>query len=176
MPGCVADVLPGVAAVSGTPQSAVRATAVDRPERAAGLPDGGEDDARVVGVQRHVDGAGAVADVQHELPVLATVLRSVEPALGVVLRRVAERGDVHEIGIVGVDADLADVARLGQAHVPPRDTGIGRLVDAVAVGDVDADRRFARAGVDDVAVGRRDRQALRSTPVVRKPSVTFCQY
>src|SRR4029077_4599353 len=105
--GMLADVLPRVAAVAGTPQTAVGPTAVDRPERATRLPDGGEDDARVVGVERQVDGAGAFADVQHQLPRLATVFRSVQAAFRVVLRRVAERGDVHQIGIVGVDANLA---------------------------------------------------------------------
>ena len=45
-----------------------------------------------------------------------------------------------------------------EAHVPPRHAGVGRLVDAVAVGDVDADRRLAGAGVDDVPVGGRHGQ------------------
>ena len=40
----------------------------------------------------------------------------------------------------------------------PRTTAISRLVDAIAVGDIDADGGFAHASVDDVGVGFRQRQ------------------
>ena len=55
-----------------------------------------------------------------------------------------------------MDADPADELAVLQADVLPAAPGIGRLVDAVAVGDVDADRRLAGAGVDHVGIGGRD--------------------
>src|SRR4029079_9210000 len=54
--------------------------------------------------------------------------------------------------------DLADVARVAEADVSPGETGVGRLVDAIAVCDVDANGRLASPRVDDVAVGGSDGQ------------------
>ena len=60
-------------------------------------------------------------------------------------------------GLVRVDRDAGDVARLGQAQVAPGLAAVVGLVDAVAVRDVAADAGLARAGVDDVRIGVGDR-------------------
>ena len=52
-------------------------------------------------------------------------------------------------------ADLGDLTRVLQADVLPTAPGIGRLVDAIADRDIDADGGFARSRVDDVGVSRR---------------------
>ena len=152
------EVRPGVAAVVGAPQTRARTAGVDRPERAAGLPGGGEDAPRVRRVEREIDGAGLLTDVEDELPRVAAVGRAVDAPLGVVLRCVAERGHVDEVGVVRVHEDLADVAGLLEAGMGPRRAPIAGAVDAVAVADVDADRRFAGAGVDHVRIRLGDRE------------------
>ena len=64
----------------------------------------------------------------------------IDAALGVRAEDVAERGDVDEVGIPRVDAD-APMWRVSlEADVRPGLAGVGRLVDAVAVRDVAADR------------------------------------
>ena len=56
-----------------------------------------------------------------------------------------------------MDADPSDRVGVGQAEVPPALPGIVRAVDAVALEDVGAQLHLAHADVDDVGVGRRDR-------------------
>ena len=70
----------------------------------------------------------------------------------------AEGRDVDEVGVVGMDDDVADVARRGEALVLPRPPAIGGFVDAVAVGKVAADRRLAHTGIDHIRVCIRDDQ------------------
>ena len=88
------------------------------------------------------------------LPVAPAVLRPEHAPLGVRAEGVAQRRDVHEVGFLRMDLDPADVAGVGEPHVRPRLPAVGRLVDAVAVDDVDPDRRLAGAGVDHVGVRR----------------------
>jgi len=54
--------------------------------------------------------------------------------------------------------DRADVARIAQAHVLPREPRIDGLIKAVAVRDVAAGAGFAGADVDNVVIriGNRD--------------------
>ena len=57
-----------------------------------------------------------------------------------------------------MNPQLANMPRVLQADVLPAAPGIGRLVHAVAVRDINADGGFAHAGVDDVGIGFRHRQ------------------
>jgi hypothetical protein len=66
-------------------------------------------------------------------PVAASVSRTIDAALAVRAERVAERRDIHEIGIARMDAHLADVARVGQAAMRPRASRVGRAIHTVAV-------------------------------------------
>ena len=147
--------LPGVAAVERPPQSAARAAAVQVPEAASRVPAGGVDDARVQRVERQVHGAAVGVAVEHLLPVRAAIARAVDATLLVRAEGVAERCHEDEVGVGRVHADATDVPRVPQADVLPGAAGVARAVHAVAPRDVDADRRLARAGVDDVGVRRR---------------------
>src|SRR5579872_6030739 len=69
---------------------------------------------------------------------------------------VSERRDVDDVGIVGIDANLGDVLRLGEADLRPGLPGVRRLVRAVTLDDVAANVRFACADVDDVRARRSD--------------------
>src|SRR5215211_2341420 len=120
-----------------------------------GLPDGGVKDSGVGLVETEIDRAGFIADVENLAPGCAAVLALEHAALRVRTEGVTQRRDPHDIRVVRVDANLADVARFGQSDVAPASAGVCTAIDAVAVGDVDADGGLASAGVDDVRVGRR---------------------
>ena len=103
-------------------------------------------------VEGDIDRTSSGAHMEDKFPVLATVGRAVQAALRIVLGRVAQSCHIDRVGIRGVHHDLADMAGLDQTHVLPCAAGIGRLVHAVTVGDVDTNGRFAHTGIDDVAI------------------------
>ncbi len=150
------DLGPAVAAVSRLPEAGALAAALEAVGRALRLPEGGVEDVRVVGVDRQVVAARAVTPMEHPLPGPTAVAGAEDAALRVASPGVAERRDVDDVGVAGVDDDVGDVAGVGEADVGPGAAAVGRLVDAVAVRDVRADRRLAGAGVDHVRGGLGD--------------------
>ena len=68
----------------------------------------------------------------------------------------SDRGDEEDVRVSRVDRDLADVVRVGEADVRPRLSGIGGLVQAIAVAHRIAKRRLATTDVHDVRSRRRD--------------------
>src|SRR5687767_4595668 len=110
---------------------------------AHGLPHRRVEDARIVRVDREVDRARALVAVQHALPRLPAVARTEHAAFGIWSVRVPERRDVRRVGILGMDADLADVARLLEAEMRPGLARVRRAVHAVTVRDVAADAALA---------------------------------
>src|SRR5262249_20215670 len=144
--GPVRQLGPGVAAVGRAVDTAAGTAAGQEMGAALRLPEGGVEDARVGRVHREVDRAGFVAPEEELLPALAAVLRTIDAALAVRPPGVAERRHVDEVGVLRVDTDAGDVARLGEAEVLPAPAAVGRAVDAVAVGDVAADAALAHAG------------------------------
>ena len=79
---------------------------------------------------------------------LAAVLCSENAALGVRPVRMSDRRDVDDVRIRRMNAHPPDLAAVGQADVRPRLSGVGRLVHAVAGGDVGAKARLAHSDVD----------------------------
>jgi hypothetical protein len=70
-----------------------------------------------------------------------------------------------------MDADAADEPRLAEAQMAPGAAGIGRFVNAVAIGYVEPDLGFPGAGIDHVGV----QGATASAPIAaepKKPSLT----
>ena len=65
---------------------------------------------------------------------------------------VAERRDENDVRIFRMNDERADVARIFQADVFPIPAAIDRFINAVAVSDVAAQRRFAGAGVNRVVI------------------------
>jgi hypothetical protein len=120
------------------------------------LPERGVQDPRVRRIHREVRRARLVVDVQDLLPRFAAVLGTEDAALGVRAPDVALRRDVDEVGVLRVHAHARDLARVLESHVLPGAAGVGRLVHAVAVRGVAADRLFAGADVDDVRIGLGD--------------------
>ena len=70
----------------------------------------------------------------------------------------AERGDVDDVRVARMDDDAADLLRVVEADVRPRLPAVGRLVHAVALGDVGAHVGLAAADVDHVRIRRRHGQ------------------
>src|SRR5205814_8787540 len=103
-------------------------------------------------IHREVGRAGGVVAEQDLGPRLAAVCGLVNPALGVWPERTALRGDVGDVGVCRMNTDARNLLRLGEADEGPGLTTIRRLEDAVAVGDVAADRVLACPHVDDVAI------------------------
>ena len=68
----------------------------------------------------------------------------------------AEDGDEEAVGVARIDDDLRDLLAVAQAEVRPGPAGVGRLVDAVADGEVGPLQAFAAGDVDDVGIRGRD--------------------
>jgi hypothetical protein len=152
------DLFPAVTAVLGAPQPAIFATAFEGPGLALSLPDSGKEDTRIGWIHRQVDGAGAVADKEHLLPVGAAVARAEDAALFIGAEDVAQGGDVHQVWILWVHMDAADLTGIAQAHVGPAIAGVGRSVDADSRRHIAPRAGRAGAGVDHIGVGGRHRQ------------------
>ena len=111
----------------------------------------------VLAVEPHVDGASLGVDEQHSLPRGAAVLGAEHPALVVLAPEFAEGCDEHDVGVLRVDLDMADLKGVAQTHVGERGTSVDGLVDAVAPLHGVARVLFAGADPEDVAVAGCDR-------------------
>ena len=134
-----ADILPAVAAVHRPPNPAVLAARRNLPEIAVCLPECGVNDARIVLVDADVDSAGFVADMQDIFPACAAVRRTIDAAFSVAAKGMAQGGDINQIGIVRMRANLGDLAGVFEADVLPAAPGVSRFVDPVADGNINAD-------------------------------------
>src|SRR5262249_1316746 len=150
------DLLPVVAAVGALVQRRPRTAAFQAVRRTADAPGAGVEDARVVGVEDQVHGAGVAVGEQDALPRLAAVRAAEDAALVAGAVQAAQDGGVHHIGVPGVDANARDVVGVGQADVLPGLAGVERLPHTVAVRDVAADRLLAAADVEHVGIGLAD--------------------
>ena len=129
----VADVGPGVAGIVRAEDAAPRPARDELVRTSHGFPDRRIEVPRIVRVHRDVDRARALAPIQHALPRLPAIARAEHAALGVGPMRVPERRDVHGVGILGMDAELPDVARALEPEVRPGLARVGRAIHAVAV-------------------------------------------
>ena len=156
--GVARDVGPRVAAVGRLPERRIGPAAAHAPGRALRLPHRGKQDARILLVDRQVDGAGPLALEQHVLPRGAAIAGAEDPALAVRAPGVAERRHVDEVGIARVHADAPDVAGVAQSHVGPRAAAVIGAIDPVPMRHVAADARFAGARVQHARRRGRDGQ------------------
>src|SRR5207302_5048438 len=116
------------------------------------FPHRGKKNVRILRIEDHVDGAGAIVKIENLLPGLAAVARAKNPAIRVGAVGVAERGDKYNIGIRRMNNDRTDVPGVFQADVSPGLPGVGGFVDTVSERDVAADAGFAGADIDDVVI------------------------
>ena len=148
---------PGRAGVGRSPQTASGPAAHQLPEVAVRLPQAGVEHRGIAGVEREIRRSGSVVLVEHSFPARSPVGRAVHAALRVGAEGVSERGHVHPVGVVRMNADFADVPGVGESEVCPGSAPVGGPVHPVAVGDVVADGALAHARVDHAGVGVRHR-------------------
>ncbi len=110
-------------------------------------------------IEDDVDRAGVFILEQDLRPTLAAIGRAENAALRVRTVGVADRRDINDVLILGVNDERADVAGVFQADVAPVAAAIDRFINAVAISDVAAQGRLAGAGVNRVVIARRDRES-----------------
>ena len=136
---------PRIAAVGAVPQAR---SGTARPEEVGAtdaLPCGREEVVRVRRIDLHVDEAGLCIDVLDAFPAVTAVGGLEQPTLALVVPGVAQLGNVHDVGVGGVDGDVPDHLPVLEAHQLPGRPAIGGLVDAVARLDGVAAVRVTRA-------------------------------
>jgi hypothetical protein len=108
-----------------------------------------------VGIENDFYSAGAIIEVENFFPGFAAIAGAEDAALRVGAVGVAERGDEDDVGVCGVDDDVADVAGIFESDVAPGFAGVGGFVDAIAERNIAADAGFTGAGVEYVGIGVR---------------------
>ncbi len=131
--GIAAEIGPGIAAVGGFPDAAIRAAAIETPGLAARFPEAGVEHARIRGVHGKVDRAGVGTAREDLLPRSAAIGGAVDAAHFIGSPEMAQRGHVDDVGIPGMHADRADVKSILQADVLPSLARVSGFVNAVAM-------------------------------------------
>ena len=151
------ELAPGRAAVGRLVETARRAAPGGvLPRALSGFPESGVDDGRIRRIECDFRAAGVDVDVEDTLEALAAVERAVDAAFFVRAVRVAEDRGEDATGVPRVDDDLRDLLAVAQAEMGPGAAGVGRLVDAIADGEVGPLQALARSDIDDVGIRRRD--------------------
>src|SRR5579875_743559 len=115
-----ANLLPGVAAVSGFEQAASGAApGAVLPRTLTRLPKSGVDDVGVVGIDLHIGAAHVRPFIEHFLKRLAAIGRTENTALFIGPVRVPEHGDKKPVGIVPVDRNIRNLLAIAQAEMGP---------------------------------------------------------
>ncbi len=143
---------PGRSAVARDVQAAAGSPAPFAPGPDEHRPHAGIEDSRVRRIHRDVGTPGVLVHEEHSLPGLAAVRGAVHAALLLRPVGVAHGGGEDDVRITRVDGDPANAAGVLEPHALPGLAGVGRLVDAVPLGDVASDERLAGPGPDDVRV------------------------
>src|SRR5271167_5070988 len=94
---------PRASAVVRAIESAAPTAAGKTPGRAPRLPQRREKNVRVAGIERDIDSARVLVFVQDLFPSLASVGGTKDPPLGVWAERMAQRRDIGDVGVLGID-------------------------------------------------------------------------
>ncbi len=103
------DVLPGIATITRSPDTAVRPACLGTPGLALEFPERGKQQVRIVGTHDQIDRAGPFVLEQYTFPGLTTVLRAKDALLVVGTERVAHRRDINDVRVMGMYSDTRDV-------------------------------------------------------------------
>src|ERR1700722_3258614 len=141
------DLFPGIAAVGAFPQTGAGSAAFEAVRRAFDAPRARIDDARIVRIEDQIDRADFIVDEEHVFPGRAAVVAAKNAALLARAVEMAEGCDVDEVGVLRMDADARDRARIFKTDVFPSLASVGGLPHAVAMRDVAANRLFAAADI-----------------------------
>ena len=160
-PASPGETCPGAAAVGRLVEGAPRPDhrlEVGEPGIVAGLPQRGVQDRGVLRIGGEIGAARVLVDEEDLAPGPPAVLGPEEPALAVPAEHVAERRDERDVGILRVDQDAPDRARIRQADPAPGGSAVVGPVHPVAGRDVVARLDLARADVDHLRVRWRNRE------------------
>ena len=131
---------------------------VTQPWQEARLPDRREHHVGVLRIDREIDCAGVLADEQGFRPGLAAVFRTEYATLGVRTEHVSECRDHHDVGVVRIDPDRADMARRFKADRMPARTAVDGFEHALARRHVVARGHLAGTRVQHARIGCCDGQ------------------
>ena len=135
------QLLPGRSAIGRTIKSAARTTAREIPRLTAHLVERGEQRVRIVRIENNIDRAGVFVLAQDLGPRLAAIGRAENSAIGIRPIGVPDGSHENDVRIIRMDDERADMASIFQADVVPIAAAIDGLINAIAVGDVAAQRR-----------------------------------
>src|SRR5207302_9380976 len=90
------------------------------------------------------------------LKCLSAVRRTKDAPLLIRTVWMSEHRDEEAIGIARIDGEHRNLLAVAEAEVLPRFAGVSGFVGAVAGREIGTLQAFARAGVDDVGIRRRD--------------------
>ncbi len=147
----VEELNPGVAAVAGHEEPALGPAADELPGPAPGLPETGEDNARIRWIEGNVAGPAIVAARQHLFPGDAAIRGAVDAAFRVGAEGAPQHGRERDIGVLGMDYHRPDLTGL-LPNVFPGFPSVGAFENAFAANDVAADIGFTGADVHYVGV------------------------
>src|SRR5579862_6810644 len=146
------EFFPGCAAIDGAVETATWAAAIETPGSAPSLPQGGEKNVRVGGIEDDVDAPGLSVSVKNFLPALATILGAEDSALFIIAEGMSESGDESDVRILRIDGEAADRVGVGKAGELPGLAGVDGFVNSVATDDVATDASFTGADVNHVGI------------------------
>ena len=149
--------VPALAAVIGAPECAASAAAIEAASTTPTLIARREQHIAVRRIHGDVGEAGVFVDVLDLGPGLAAVGGLVDAAIGVRSKQMARRRHVHDLRIARINHDTRDRLHLLQPHIREGLAAVGRLVDTVAERRCLTIVRLTGPDVDNVRVGRMDR-------------------
>src|SRR5437879_639553 len=114
------QMFPGRAAVVGPVDAAAGPAAGHAPRGAPRLPQRSKENVGIMGVKSNVDSASVLILVENFLPGFASIDCAENTALRIRTKGMPQRRHEGNVGIRGIDDDLADRARITQANVLPR--------------------------------------------------------
>src|SRR5688572_5092059 len=156
-PGVARDLGPRLAAVGRLIHAAAGAAARHLVFNAIRLPQRGIDHVRIVGVDHDIDGAAARILEQRALPRFAAIGALEHAALFARTVIQTECGDVDDVWIGWMDANLRDRVNVPESDVGPCFSSVCGFINAVARHDVAADTVLAHADEHDVGMRFRHR-------------------
>ena len=145
---------PVAPAIAGLVQAAFlsAAAADDGPGLALGLPGRGQHHIGVGRQQLQIGKADPLGHFQHTLPALAAVAAAIYPALGVGVKRLANRRDPHHVVVARIDLHRADLPHPLQTDRVPTGAAVAGAIHTAPGNHVGAQTVRARAHVEDVGV------------------------
>ena len=149
--------VPIVAAVMGHVQTAALAAGGEKPGLAVEGPHGSKQLVGIARVHDHLGTTGGVVDGKHVVPGLASVPRAKYAALRVGPPGRAHRSHENRLRVGRMDTDAVNGPGVLEAHHAPGRPTVDGAVDAAAGRVAVARVALARAGPEDVGVGRRHR-------------------